>query len=49
MKAILEFQMSIFQPFKELQGFYSEFKWIIPTPITVTYFDTNVSRFYLAG
>ena len=37
------------QPFEELQGSNSEFKLITPKPITGTYFDTNLSRFGLAG
>ena len=37
------------QPFEELQGSNSEFKLITPKPITGAYFDTNLSRFGLAG
>ena len=40
MAAILDFQMSISQPFEELQGWNSEFKLITPKSITGTYFDT---------
>ena len=39
----------IFQLFEELQGSNSEFKHIIPKPITKTYFDTNLSKFCLSG
>ena len=49
MEAILDFQMSIFQPFEELQDSNSEFKLITPKPITGTCFDINMSRFGLAG
>ena len=41
--------MLIFQPFEELQGSYSEPRLNTPKPITRTYFDTNLSRFGLAG
>ena len=37
------------QPFEELQGWNFEFKQITPKPITGTYFETNISRFGLAG
>ena len=37
------------QTFEELQDSNSEFKLIPPKPITGTYFDTNLSRFGLAG
>ena len=47
--AILDFLMSISQLFEELQGSNSEFKLIIPKPITGTYFETNLSRLGLAG
>ena len=49
MAAILHFQMSISQSFEELQGSNLEFKLITPKPITGTYFETNLSRFGLAG
>ena len=38
MAAILDFQMSISEPFGELQGWNSEFKLITPKSITGTYF-----------
>ena len=37
------------QLFKELQDSNLEFKLITPKPNTGTYFDTNLSRFGLAG
>ena len=37
------------QLFEELQGSNLEFKLITPKPITGTYFETNLSRFGLAG
>ena len=37
------------QLFKELLGSNLEFKLITPKPTTGTYFDTNLSRFSLAG
>ena len=37
------------QPFEELQVSNLEFKPITPKPITETYFETNLSRFGLAG
>ena len=49
MVAILDFQMSISQLFKELQGWNSEFKLITPKYITGTYSDTKLSRFGLAS
>ena len=39
----------LYQPFKELQGSYLEFKLIIPKTITENCFVTNLSRFGLAG
>ena len=39
----------ISQLFEELQGSNSEFELITPKPITRTYFETNLSRFCLAG
>ena len=38
-----------FHPPDELHGSNLEFKLITPKPITGTYFETNLSRFYLAG
>ena len=49
MAAILDFQMSISQPIEEVQGLNSKSKLITPKPITRTYFETNLSRFDLAG
>ena len=49
MAAILDFQMSIYQLFEELQGWNSEFKLITPKSITGTYSDTKLSRFGLAS
>ena len=48
-EAILNFQMFTSQPFEDLPGSNIEFKLIIPKPITRTYFETNLSRFGLAG
>ena len=42
-------QMSISQPFEELQGLNSEFKLITPKSITTTYSDTKLSMFGLAS
>ena len=39
----------ISQLFEELQGSNSEFELITPKPNTRTYFETNLSRFCLAG
>ena len=47
--AILDFQMSIFQPFQELQGLKLEFKLITHKPINRTCVDTNLIGFGLAG
>ena len=41
--AILDIQMSISQPFKELQGWNLEFKLITPKSISGTYFNTVVA------
>ena len=38
-----------YQPFEELQGSNSEFELITSKPITRTNFETNLSRFGLAG
>ena len=40
---------NLYQPFEELQGSILEFKLITTKPITGTYFETNLSRFGLAG
>ena len=49
MAAILDFQMSISQPFEELQGWNLEFKLFTPKYITRTYSDTKLSMFGLAS
>ena len=49
MAAILEFYMFISQPFQELKGWNLEFKLITPKLISGTHFETNLSRFGLAG
>ena len=49
MAAILDKKKAISQLFEELQGSNSEFKLITPKSITGTHFDTNLSRFNLAG
>ena len=48
MAAIWDFKMFISQPFEEVQGWNSEFKFITPKYINETYIDTKVSRFGLA-
>ena len=47
--SIFDFQMFIYRPFEELQGWNLKFKLITPKSITGTYFDTKLSRFCLAG
>ena len=48
--AIIDFCINaISQLFEELQSWNSEFKLINPKPITGTNFETNLSRFGLAG
>ena len=49
MVAILDFQMSISQPFEELQEWNLEFKLITPKSITGTSSDAKLSGFGLAS
>ena len=43
------FWKAVGQRSEKIQGLNSEFKLITPKPITETYFETNLSRFDLAG